>query len=183
MLNIVQITAFSPKLLNLQDKDIAKYFGKKSNHIYKYGEWVCLEDKKGTEIKIFKTGIIESEKTFDDLKVKDELTRISKDIKRISTNLFGVNPIYNVLISQNPDKCKKIFEKINNNKNIKALSLTFRKKLHVELRIDKYKCQISMIGISDTNDIITIYNGIVNDNEETLKMLNLEHMSITESVF
>jgi len=182
MLNTVQITAFSPKIMSLKDQDIAKYFGKKCNQFYKYREWVCFEDNEGTEVKIFKTGIVESEKTFEDLKVKDGLIRISKNVKRISINLFGANPIYNVLISQNPDKCKKIFEKINNNKNIKALSLTFRKKLHVELRIDKYECQISMIGISDTNDIINIYNGIVNGDEEILKMLNLEHMSITESV-
>jgi hypothetical protein len=176
------MTAFSPKISNLQDSDIAKYFENIGESVSKSGKWMYLENKVGTEIKILKSGIVESENSSEDIKVKDELIRISKDVKTISTNLFGTNPIFNVLISQNPNKCK-IFEKINKNKNITALSLTFKKKIHVELKIDQSECQINMYGISDTNDILNIYNGLVSNDEESLKTLNLEHMSIKESVF
>ena len=177
------MTAISPEILSLQDQEIAKQVDNKYKHISKSGGWTYLEDEVGTKTKISKSGIVKTKRMFSDFKTKDELEKISKDLKVMSTSLFGVNPVYNVFILHEPEVCNKLFEKVRSDRKITSISFTLKEDIYVELKLDSYECRINMIGVSDTSDIIDIYNGIISSEEESLKKLSMEHLNVTESLF
>jgi hypothetical protein len=165
MVNKIQVTAISHGTLKLKEDEIEKYLKTEGNSFSRSGEWMCLEDEVGEKTKILISGLVESKKFPDDVNIVDELMGISSHVKAISTSLFSGNPTYNVFISQKQEKCINIFNQLNIDKKINTFAFNYNENVYIELKIDPYRCQMIMIGISDTKDIINIYYNLINDNK------------------
>ncbi|RZB29357.1 MAG: hypothetical protein AEth_01325 [Candidatus Argoarchaeum ethanivorans] len=170
MLDKVQVMAISPKILTLKDAEIFTYFRDKNvNHI-KSDEWIFFDDVTGINIKISKTGIAETTRIFEEMNVKDRLFELANTTQNIASELFRTNAIYDVFIYQNLNTNLEISKKVSKyGEKIESLSFTFKNNIYVDVKIGTLGYWIIMKGISDVEDIITIYDAILNDNGKSLR--------------
>jgi len=170
MFDKVQVMAISPKILNLKDAKIFTYFEDKNINHAKSDEWIFFNDVTGINIKISKTGIAETTQIFEGMNVKDRLFELANTTRNISLELFRSDAIYDVFIYQNLNINLEILEKVSKySGKIESLSCTFKNNIRVDVKIGTLGYWIIMKGISDVEDIITIYDTILNDNGKSLR--------------
>ena len=169
MLDKVHVMASSPKILTLKDAELFTYFKDKNANYTKSDEWIFFNDITGINIKISKTGIAETTQIFEGMNIKDRLFELANTTRNIASELFRTNAIYDVFIYQNLNINLEISEKVSKyGEKIESLSFTFKNNICVDVKIGTLGYWIIMKGISDVEDIITIYDAILNDNGKSL---------------
>jgi hypothetical protein len=183
MMNKIRILALSPKISCVSRYEIDNYLLDKYPNISTEGTWILANNGTGIELKILNTGIVEIEENTQSLNIKEELTKLAREIKDISADLFDVSPVYNVTISQAPISNFKIYKNIIVNRKINSMQLYFGESARVNLELDSYEYSITMTQIREIDDIVNIYYGIEHSNEDLLKDIGLNHLTIQETVF
>ena len=103
------------------------------------------------------------------MNIKDRLFELANTTRNIASELFRTNAIYDVFIYQNLNINLEISEKVSKyGEKIESLSFTFKNNICVDVKIGTLGYWIIMKGISDVEDIITIYDAILNDNGKSL---------------
>ncbi|HZK60484.1 MAG TPA: hypothetical protein VFC41_00320 [Anaerovoracaceae bacterium] len=169
MLDKVQVMAISPKMLALKDAEISTYFKDANINYAKSDEWIFFEDVTGINIKISKTGIAEATRIFEGVGIKDRLFELANTTRNIASELFRANAIYDVFIYQNLNINLAGSEKVSKyGDKIESLSFTFKNEIRVDVKIGTLWSWIVMKGISNIEDIMLIYDSILNDNGKSL---------------
>lgn len=169
MLDKVQVMAISPKILALKDAEISTYFKDENINYAKSDEWIFFDGVTGINIKISKTGIAETTRIFEEMNVKDRLFELTNTTQNIASGLFHANAIYDVFIYQNLNINFAISKKASKyGEKIESLSFTFKNEIRVDVKIGTLGSWITMKGISEIEDIMLIYDAILNDNGKSL---------------
>lgn len=176
MLNKVEVTAISSKILTLGESEIYSYFKDNNINYVKSDKWISFDNINGTKIKISKTGIVETKEFFEGKNVKEKLIKLAKFAQNIASCLFGTKVVYNVFINQNQNIKLEIFKKVaKHGEKIDSISCTLKNKAHIEVKAEEIGYWIELRGIDDIEDIKTIYDIIVSEKNEPLKELGCKN--------
>ncbi len=172
MHNKVKVMAISSKILTLGDSEICSYFRDKNVDSIKSDKWISFDNIDGTNIKISKTGIVETKELFDDKNIKEKLTKLADITRNIASNLFSTKVIYDVFIHQNLNIGMDIFKKAaKHGEKIESISCTLKNKVYVEIKKKEIGYWIILKGIEDIEDIKTVYDALASGKNEPLKQL------------
>lgn len=174
MLNKIEITAISSKILTLKDSEINFYFKDKVGYT-KSDKWIYFDNMDGIKIKISKTGIVETKEFFKDKNIKDKLIELANITHKIASNLFSSKVVYDVFIHQNQKNDLDIFKKVaKHGEKIESIKCTLKNKAHVEVKKGDIGYWIILRGIDNVDDIKTIYNVLAGEKIDFLKELECE---------
>lgn len=172
MLNKVEVTAISSKILTLGDSEICSYFKDKNTDSIKSDKWISFDNIGGTKIKISRTGIVETKELFEDKDIKEKLIKLADITRKIASNLFSAKVIYDVFIHQNLNIGMDIFKKAaKHGEKIESISCTLKNKVYVKIKAEEIGYWIILKGIEDIDDIKTVYDALVCGKNEPLKEL------------
>lgn len=172
MLNKVEIIAFSPKILTLGDDAIFSYFKDKKADYSKSDKWIFFDDKDGIKIKILKTGIVEIIEFIEGRNIKQKLIELANVTRNIAYNLFYSKAIYDVFINLNKNINLNIIRNfVKNDEKVESISFTLKNKTQVKIKATTTGYCIIIKGIDDIEDIMIIYDALINYNIESLKKI------------
>ncbi len=175
MMDKVEVMAISPKILRLRDAEIFYYFKDKKADYSKSDDWIYFDNINGKTIKISKTGIAETKEFFEGRNIKDKLIEIINHTQNIASNIFHTEVIYDVFINQSQNINYDILTnglKYEDKMNIRS----FFKKNDMILEIRKVALGylIIMKGVTNVEDIVTVYDAIVNEKIELLREMGFK---------
>lgn len=172
MLNKVEVTAISSKILTLGDSEIYSYFKDKNINYIKSDKWISFDNIDGTKIKISKTGIVETKEFFEGKNVKEKLIKLANTTQNIASSLFCTKMIYDVFIHQEQNIGLNVFKKVaKHGEKIESISCDLKNKVRVEIKAEELGYWIILKGIEDIEDIKTVYDTLASEKKEPLKEL------------
>lgn len=170
MLNKVEVTAISSKILTLGDSEICSYFRDKNIDSIKSDKWISFDNIDGTKIKISKTGIVETKESFEGENIKEKLAKLAHITQNIASDLLSTKVIYDVFIHQNINIGRGIFTKASKHgEKIESISCNIKNKVYVEIKAEEGGYWIILKGIEDIDDIKTVYDALASEKNEPLK--------------